>query len=634
MSYIVEIQEIANGVGIAIDSIVTSYTVEVDSSAGISLGKAGSDGDSAYDVAVNNGFVGTEQEWLDSLVGADGAIGDSAYDVWIAEGNVGNTSDYINAITGESGRDGADGDQGIQGIQGVQGDAGADGIDATPYDDTAIQAEVDLNTAKVSNVDHPLVETAVPVGAVFTDTIYNDSDVLKDADALTAVTPTNKLMTQDDVSGLGGGDMLASTYDPIINANTAKVSNVDHPLVETAVPSGAVFTDTIYDDSDVLKDADTLTPVTAINKIITETDVAALGGGDMLASTYDPIINANTAKVTNVDHPLVETAVPVGAVFTDTDTIYDDTTIQAEVDLNTAKVSFDSTSSTRLANTSGTNTGDQDISGIATNASAISSLQTDSHTHINKVTLDKFGQNAGGLPTYNGLDIDTTIAQRDVYDGLDSLDNTISLSANNGKVLKDVQDNQQTAINLNTAKVSNVNHPLVETAVPVGAVFTDTVYDDSDVLKDSDVMSPGIAPGSLLVTQGNLIPYVLDIAANKVVVISFAVGDESTDITTGAAKVTLRMPYAMTLTEVRASVTTAPVGSRIIMDVNLGGTSIFTTNLLSIDGGEKTSTTASGAANITTTALTDDGEITVDIDQIGSSTAGTGIKIYLIGTRA
>ena len=60
------------------------------------------------------------------------------------------------------------------------------------------------------------------------------------------------------------------------------------------------------------------------------------GGGDMLASVYDPIINANTAKVSNVDHPLVETAVPVGAVFTDT--VYDDTTIQAEVDLNTAKV--------------------------------------------------------------------------------------------------------------------------------------------------------------------------------------------------------------------------------------------------------------------------------------------------------
>ena len=49
-------------------------------------------------------------------------------------------------------------------------------------------------------------------------------------------------------------------------------------------------------------------------------------------------IDLNTAKETNIAHPLVETAVPVGAVFTDNDTVYNDTAIQAEVDLNTAKV--------------------------------------------------------------------------------------------------------------------------------------------------------------------------------------------------------------------------------------------------------------------------------------------------------
>jgi hypothetical protein len=34
------------------------------------------------------------------------------------------------------------------------------------------------------------------------------------------------------------------------------------------------------------------------------------------------------------------------------------------------------------------------------------------------------------------------------------------------------------------------------------------------------------------------------------------------------------------------------------------------------------------------TALTDDAEITIDIDQVGSTVAGTGLKVYLIGTRA
>ena len=112
--------------------------------------------------------------------------------------------------------------------------------------------------------------------------------------------------------------------------------------------------------------------------------------------------------------------------------------------------------------------------------------------------------------------------------------------------------------------------------------------------------------------------------------IGIVVSDESTDLTTGSAKVTFRMPYAMTVTGVRASVNTAPVGSTIIVDINESGTSILSTKL-SIDASEKTSTTAATAAVISDSSLADDAEITIDIDQIGSSTAGTGLKIWLIG---
>ena len=90
------------------------------------------------------------------------------------------------------------------------------------------------------------------------------------------------------------------------------------------------------------------------------------------------------------------------------------------------------------------------------------------HNHVNKIILDKFGEDLLGLPTYNGNSVDTTVAQRDVYDGLDSSDNTISLSANNGKVLRDVQIDQQTAIDLNTAKVLI---PAIRTT-SVSTVFT------------------------------------------------------------------------------------------------------------------------------------------------------------------
>lgn len=113
--------------------------------------------------------------------------------------------------------------------------------------------------------------------------------------------------------------------------------------------------------------------------------------------------------------------------------------------------------------------------------------------------------------------------------------------------------------------------------------------------------------------------------------IIIASSDEATALTTGAAKVTFRMPYAFTLTAVRASLTTAQAGgSTFTVDINEGGASILSTKL-TIDNTEKTSTTAASAAVISDASLADDAEITIDIDQIGDGTA-KGLKVYLIGT--
>lgn len=112
-----------------------------------------------------------------------------------------------------------------------------------------------------------------------------------------------------------------------------------------------------------------------------------------------------------------------------------------------------------------------------------------------------------------------------------------------------------------------------------------------------------------------------------------ACSDESTNLTTGTAKVTFRAPYAFTLTAVRSSVNTAPTGSTLIVDINEAGSTVLSTKL-SIDASEKTSTTAASAAVISDSAIADDAEITIDIDQIGSTIAGKGLKVTLIGTRA
>jgi len=112
--------------------------------------------------------------------------------------------------------------------------------------------------------------------------------------------------------------------------------------------------------------------------------------------------------------------------------------------------------------------------------------------------------------------------------------------------------------------------------------------------------------------------------------VQLAVSDETTALTTGTGKITFRMPHAMTLTEVRASLTTAQASGNIFtVDINEGGFSILSTKL-TIDNNEKTSVTATTQPVISDTYLTDDTEITVDIDQIGNGTA-KGLKITLIG---
>lgn len=124
-----------------------------------------------------------------------------------------------------------------------------------------------------------------------------------------------------------------------------------------------------------------------------------------------------------------------------------------------------------------------------------------------------------------------------------------------------------------------------------------------------------------------------EINRRDVVTIGVACSDETTDITAGAAKVTFRMPYAMTLTAVRASLTTAQAtGSIFTVDINENGTSVLSTKL-TIDNTERTSTTAATPAVISDSALADDAEITIDVDQIGT-TGARGLKVWLIGRRA
>jgi hypothetical protein len=112
-----------------------------------------------------------------------------------------------------------------------------------------------------------------------------------------------------------------------------------------------------------------------------------------------------------------------------------------------------------------------------------------------------------------------------------------------------------------------------------------------------------------------------------------ACSDEVTAITAGNAKVKFRMPYAFTVTEVRASLSTAQTSGNIFtVDINEEGASIISTKL-TIDNTELTSVTAATPPVISDSALADDAEISIDVDQVGDGTA-KGLKVAIIGRKA
>jgi PKD repeat protein len=94
-------------------------------------GSQGESGLSAYEVAVENGFSGTEQQWLGSLVGAagqtgptgasgaSGANGLSAYEVAVVEGFSGTEQQWLTSLIGP---------QGSAGVAGPTGPAGQSGV--------------------------------------------------------------------------------------------------------------------------------------------------------------------------------------------------------------------------------------------------------------------------------------------------------------------------------------------------------------------------------------------------------------------------------------------------------------------------------------------------------------------------
>ena len=116
------------------------YTQLLKKLSEMQTGANGKDGCSAYEIAIENGFVGTAAEWLESLKGRDGIDGKDG-------------------LPGKDGKDGADGLPGKDGTNGKDGRDGIDGKDGISPDLTNYP-DTDAVKALVQDAVQPLLQQA------------------------------------------------------------------------------------------------------------------------------------------------------------------------------------------------------------------------------------------------------------------------------------------------------------------------------------------------------------------------------------------------------------------------------------------------------------------------------------------
>ena len=98
-------------------------------------------------------------------------------------------------------------------------------------------------------------------------------------------------------------------------------------------------------------------------------------------------------------------------------------------------------------------------------------------------------------------------------------------------------------------------------------------------------------------------------------------------VTTGVSR--YMFPYISTILGVSAMINTPPIGSDIILDVKKNGTTIFTTqaNRPRIIAGANS--TAAEVTNMNITSVAAGDYVTIDINQVGSTTPGADLTVFV-----
>ena len=122
--------------------VITIVDADGETSATLHNGANGEKGSSAYQIAVEQGYQGSESDWLSSLKGdkgekgntgakgnpgQDGAEGKSAYAIAVEHGYEDSEEKWLLSLKGEKGDTGERGEKGDTGLQGERGEKGETG---------------------------------------------------------------------------------------------------------------------------------------------------------------------------------------------------------------------------------------------------------------------------------------------------------------------------------------------------------------------------------------------------------------------------------------------------------------------------------------------------------------------------
>ena len=140
-------------------------------------GTNGSNGKSAYELAVEKGYKGTLDQWLESLKGSNGK---SAYELAVENEYSGTIEEWLESLNGTNGKDGSDGSDGEDGKDGITPILGVDSDGYWTIDTgNGVQRLKDANGEDVKAIgqDGTDGQDGVDGNSFFNDVRYDENSV-------------------------------------------------------------------------------------------------------------------------------------------------------------------------------------------------------------------------------------------------------------------------------------------------------------------------------------------------------------------------------------------------------------------------------------------------------------------------